>query len=60
MDRNLMALAIIPGLLLIIYVYRKDKVEKEPPRLIARIILFGVLSCAGVCADHGILYSGAR
>ena len=45
MDRNLMALAIIPGLLLIIYVYRKDKVEKEPPRLIARIILFGVLSC---------------
>ena len=45
MDRNLMALAIIPGLLLIIYVYRKDKVEKEPPSLIARIILFGVLSC---------------
>ena len=45
MDRNLMALAIIPGLLLIIYVYRKDKVEKEPPRLVARIILFGVLSC---------------
>ncbi len=45
MDRNLMALAIIPGLLLIIYVYRKDKVEKEPPRLIARIILLGVLSC---------------
>ncbi len=45
MDRNLMALAIIPGLLIIIYVYRKDKVEKEPPGLIMRIILLGVLSC---------------
>ena len=45
MDKNLMALAIIPGLLLIIYVYKKDKVEKEPISLIARIILFGVLSC---------------
>lgn len=45
MDRNLMALAVIPGLLLVIYVYRKDKVEKEPLGLIIRIILFGVLSC---------------
>jgi RsiW-degrading membrane proteinase PrsW (M82 family) len=45
MDRNLMALAIIPGLLIIIYVYRKDKVEKEPLNLIIRIMLFGVLSC---------------
>ena len=45
MDSNLMALAIIPGLLIIIYVYRKDKVEKEPLGLIIKIILFGVISC---------------
>ena len=45
MDSNLMALAIIPGLLIIIYVYRKDKVEKEPLGLIIKIIFFGVLSC---------------
>lgn len=45
MDSNLMALAIIPGLLIIIYVYRKDKVEKEPIGLIIRILFFGVLSC---------------
>ena len=31
MSSNLMALAIVPGLLLIIYVYKKDRVEKEPP-----------------------------
>ncbi len=45
MDNNLMALAIIPGLLIIIYVYRKDKVEKEPIGLIIKILLLGVLSC---------------
>ena len=45
MDRSLMALAIIPGLLIIIYVDRQDKVEKEPAGLIMRIIFFGVLSC---------------
>ena len=40
-----MALEIIPGLLLIIYVYRKDKVEKEPLGLIIRILIYGVISC---------------
>ena len=45
LSSDLMALAIIPGLLLIIYVYRKDKVEKEPIGLIIKIIIFGVISC---------------
>ena len=42
---DLMALAIVPGLLLIIYVYRKDRVEKEPPMLMIKLVLFGVISC---------------
>lgn len=45
LDTNLMALAIIPGLLLIIYVYKKDKVEKEPVKLIVRLVIFGIISC---------------
>ena len=45
LDTNLMALAIIPGILLIVYVYKKDKVEKEPIGLIIKLIFFGVLSC---------------
>ena len=45
LSSDLMALAIIPGLLLIIYVYKKDKVEKEPVGLIVKIIIFGVISC---------------
>ena len=45
MGNNLMALAVIPGLLIIIYVYGKDKVEKEPIGLIIRLIVFGAISC---------------
>lgn len=45
MSNNLMALAVIPGLLIIIYVYRKDKVEKEPIGLIIKLIVFGAISC---------------
>jgi RsiW-degrading membrane proteinase PrsW (M82 family) len=40
-----MELAVIPGLLIIIYVYGKDKVEKEPKGLIIKLIFFGILSC---------------
>ena len=45
LDTNLMALAIIPGVLLIVYVYKKDKVEKEPIGLIIKLIIFGIISC---------------
>lgn len=45
LSSDLVALAVIPGLILIIYVYKKDKVEKEPITLIIKIILFGALSC---------------
>lgn len=45
MSDGLMMLAILPGVLIIIYVYRKDKVEKEPWRLIFKLMLFGALSC---------------
>lgn len=45
MSSELMALAIIPGLMLIAYVYKKDRVEKEPPALLMKLVLFGILSC---------------
>lgn len=44
MSNNLMALAIIPGLLIIIYVYGKDKVEKEPIGLIVKLLIFGAIT----------------
>ncbi len=45
MDNTLMAMAIIPGVLILIYVYGKDKVEKEPIGMIMRLVLYGALSC---------------
>lgn len=45
MSSDLMALAILPGLLLILYVYRKDRVEKEPAPLLIKLVLFGIISC---------------
>ena len=44
-SNNLTALAVIPGLLIVVYVYAKDKVEKEPIRLIIKLIVFGIISC---------------
>lgn len=45
LTNDLAALAIIPGVVIILYVYGKDKVEKEPIRLIIKLIIFGILSC---------------
>ena len=45
MGNGLMMLAILPGILIIIYIYKKDKVEKEPWRLIIKLMIFGALSC---------------
>ena len=45
MINTLTALAVIPGILIIIYVYRKDKVEKEPVGLIVRLLALGAVSC---------------
>ena len=42
---GLAMLAILPGIIIIIYIYKKDKVEKEPWRLILKLMFFGALSC---------------
>lgn len=44
MDPALTRIAIIPGLIIIIYIYSKDKVEKEPLGLILKLIIFGAIS----------------
>lgn len=40
-----MFLALLPGILIIFIVYRKDRVEQEPKGLILKLIIFGALSC---------------
>jgi len=40
----LIALAIIPAVILLVYIYREDRLEKESPRLIIRLVIFGIIS----------------
>ena len=37
-------LSILPVIILLIYIYRKDKYEKEPLKLLAKAFFFGILS----------------
>jgi RsiW-degrading membrane proteinase PrsW (M82 family) len=43
---TLIAAAVVPALILLIYVYRLDRLEKEPKGLLWRLLLFGVLATA--------------
>ena len=40
----LLAAAVLPALALMFYVYKKDKVEKEPVGLIVRLFVFGMIA----------------
>lgn len=55
MPSQLLALALIPGLLIIFYIYRKDTVEKEPRGLIIKLIVLGALSCIPAAAAEAFM-----
>ena len=40
----LVTLAVLPGLLILFYVYQQDKVEKEPKGLLTKLFILGALS----------------
>ena len=40
----LIAAAVIPAAVLLIYVYRKDRIEKEPDGLLLQLVIFGAIS----------------
>jgi len=45
-ETALVIAALLPAILLCVYVYKKDRVEKEPPALLLKLLLFGVITCA--------------
>ena len=45
-DLILFAAAVIPALFLLGYVYRQDRIEKEPPQLLLSLVLQGVFATA--------------
>jgi len=42
--RVLLFAAVLPSLLLMVYIYRKDKIEKEPANMIIKLAMFGALT----------------
>lgn len=42
----LVAAALLPAIVLCIYVFKKDRVEKEPLGLLLRLLIYGAVSCA--------------
>lgn len=55
MEMYLLFLALIPGILIIIYIFRKDKVESEPLSLIFKLLIFGALSCIPAIFMEGFM-----
>ena len=53
----LLVLALAPPLFLLYRVYQMDKIEKEPPKLILKLFLFGVISTIPAAFLEGILIS---
>ena len=51
----LTALAVLPGALMVVYVYKKDWIEGEPKGLIALLLLLGALSVIPVAIVENIL-----
>lgn len=41
----LMFIALLPAVVLVVYICRKDRTDKEPPALIAKLLGYGALSC---------------
>ena len=57
MRTELILAAVVPALLLLIQVYRADRLEKEPPSLLLSLVLWGVLATelASLAEQGGIL-----
>ena len=44
-DILLLAAALLPAIALCVYIYKKDRIEKEPVSLLAILLLAGVVIC---------------
>lgn len=42
---SLLMIALLPAVLLTIYIYKKDRMEREPVRLIVKLLALGAVSC---------------
>lgn len=52
---HLMLLAIAPVIIILFYIYSRDKYEKEPFYLLAKGLMFGIISVLPVTLVEGVL-----
>ena len=54
----LLMIALLPAALLTIYIYKKDRVEREPVRMIVRLLALGAFAClpASVLCEELVKY----
>ncbi len=57
-DWFLFAAALLPAIVLCVYIYRKDRVEKEPLGLLLKLFALGALSCYPAAYIEGVLIGG--
>ena len=55
MNDTLLFLALIPGIIIVVVIFRKDKVEHEPVGLIVKLLIFGALSCLPAVFAEGFM-----
>ena len=55
MNPILLFLALIPGVLILIYIYHKDKLEPEPKSVVLRTVALGACSCIPAALAEGVL-----
>lgn len=48
MSSSLLMLAVVPVVVLLVYIYRRDPVEKEPGRLLVQLLIWGVVAICPV------------
>lgn len=51
----LVVMALLPAIVLCIYVFKQDRVEKEPIGLLLKLLFFGVISCFPAAYIEGVL-----
>ena len=54
----LVAAALLPAIVLCVYVYKKDRVEKEPISLLLKLLCLGALCCFPAAVAESIFVSG--
>ncbi len=54
MNPILITAAVIPAVILLVQVYKADKLDKEPPAMLVSLVLFGILSTVAAGLIEGI------